>query len=223
MAIGGGMYSLSPKDWDKVYGHMSGTGAPGGIGGVRLLNPIEQATQAGQAVKAGMDAAGMGSGASASASTSTGAGAAAPAAAGPVPGMPATVTGPDSKAATDAAMARAKDRVGLATRGALSGLQAQLGSRGMLGSGTESRATASVANQGLQELADVNREQTIKESDQAQRNAELAYTGQIQQRGQDITGRGQDINAQLAREGRFQSQQQQMADMIMSALKSQLY
>ena len=142
---------------------------------------------------------------------------------GPGSGSMPQVPGVGMQSGTDAAMLRAKDRIGLASRGALEGLRATLGERGILGSGVEGRQTERIAQSGLEQLADTSREQAIKESDQAQHNAELAYQGQITQRGQDITQRGQDLNAQLAREGRFQSTQQQLQDAILSALKGQLY
>lgn len=184
-------------------------------------NPIiSNARDAGAALKAGLGAAGQ-------SPLPTG-GAIGPVAAPPTvgfPGGPGGAIGPvtGGTSGTDAAMLRAKDRVGLTNRASLEGLRSTLGERGLLGGGVEGRQTEAIARAGQHEMADVSREAAIKESDQAQRNAELAYQGAITQRGQDITTRGQDINATLAREGRFQSQQDQMSQIIMDALRSQLY
>lgn len=105
----------------------------------------------------------------------------------------------DTSAAQAAAFAHAKDQVGQIGQGSLTGLRSALGSRGMLGSGGESRATASVANRGMGELGDVARSQAIDKSGLDERTATTNYTGQISQRGQDVTSRGQDLSADAAR------------------------
>lgn len=116
----------------------------------------------------------------------------------------AHITAPDTTAAENAAFARAKDQVGLTTRGALSGLAGAMAGRGIVGSGVEGRGQRGTVNQGQQQLGDVSRQQAITHADLAQKNAESEYSGAITQRGQDIsaneamnglnlTARGQDI------------------------------
>ena len=115
----------------------------------------------------------------------------------PVPTTPAPVpppVGAPDTSGTDAAMARAKDRAGLAARGALTGLREALGERGVLGSGIEGRATAGVANEAQQQIADVNRESAIQEGVNARERERMLYQGNITQLGQDLTARGQDID-----------------------------
>lgn len=106
------------------------------------------------------------------------------------------LSAPDTSAAENASFARAKDQVGLQTRGALTGLAGAMAGRGVVGSGVEGRGQLGVVNQGQQQLADVSRQQAITHADLAQKNAEMAYSGGITQRGQDI---GQNLgNGQLA-------------------------
>lgn len=109
------------------------------------------------------------------------------------------ITPVDTSAAQAAAFAHAKDQVGQIGQGSLTGLRSALGSRGMLGGGAESRATASVANRGMGELGDVSRQQAIDKSGLDERTATTNYTGQISQRGQNITSRGQDLSADASR------------------------
>ncbi len=126
----------------------------------------------------------------------------------------------DTSAAQRAEFGRAKDQVGQASQGALTGLRSALAGRGMLGSGVEGRQTARVATSGLGELGDVSRQQAITGAETAQRTAEQNRAGDITQREQDISAttaanslagenerarysgaieqRGQDIGAQKA-------------------------
>lgn len=135
----------------------------------------------------------------------------------------AQIAAPTVPSGTNAAMLRAKERAGQLARSSVSGLRAVLGERGMLGSGVEGRATTNIATEALKQISDVNREQAIKEADQAARFAELGYQGAITQRGQDITMRGQDIGAQQAAAGRAQSQYQTTLQAMLDALRAQLY
>ena len=123
----------------------------------------------------------------------------------------------DMTAANAAAFGRAKDQVGQTTSGALTGLRSVLASRGMLGSGAESRGTVSAITKGMGELGDVSRANAINDvnvnldvaktnqaSDIAQRGQDITKRGQNMDyssthRGQDITQRGQDISAENAR------------------------
>lgn len=107
----------------------------------------------------------------------------------------------DRSGANAAIFARAKDQVGDASQGALAGLRSQLGGRGMLGSGAESRGTASVVNKGLGQLGEVTRQQAITDTDIGQRTAEANYQGGISQRGQDISAAGTDYQGKIAQRG----------------------
>lgn len=112
----------------------------------------------------------------------------------PMPQMPTmpsiprigNVSAPDTSAAEEAAFGRAKDQQGKITRSALTGLQSSLAGRGMLGSGQEGRRTREIVQGGAEALSNLTREQAIQHADNAQKMAELAYTGGITQRGQDI-------------------------------------
>jgi hypothetical protein len=137
---------------------------------------------------------------------------------GPGPAIPG-IAPPNAQAGQDAALLRAKEKQGQIARSSLTGLREALGERQMLGSGAEAQATGEVASQAAQGISDVNREQLIQNDENARRLAELSYQGQIQQRGQDVTARGQDLQAAAAREGRAFSQQQQ----ILQALQGMLY
>jgi hypothetical protein len=150
---------------------------------------------------------------------------------------------PDTSAASAAAFARAKDKVGQTTQGAITGLRSSLGGRGMLGSGAETHGVTHAFTQGQGQLGEVARSQAMSDADLAERQSELSYTGGISQRGQDlasqqaaaalaaqiaqsqysgqITQRGQDIAAS-GQNRQFnllaQSQQQAQWDRILSAL-----
>lgn len=128
------------------------------------------------------------------------------------------IAAPNTAGANANAFARAKDQVGLQTRGALTGLAGAMAGRGTVGSGVEGRGQQGIINQGQQQLGEVSREQSIQDSQLAQRNAELAYSGGITQRGQDIshidtqnsqalTGRGQDMSYASTNRGQDITQQ----------------
>lgn len=193
---------MSPADLARYQAGLSGQGLP-----VRTsASPITEALNAAANASAGVNFGG---------STTGGV----PSVSGPI----GTVQAPGVPSGTNAALLRAKDRAGLLARGALSGLRGALGERGILGSGVEGRATRGIAETALGEISDVNREQAIKEADQAARFAELGYQGAITQRGQDITMRGQDIQAQQAAAGRAQSTYQSTLNAMLDALRAQVY
>lgn len=143
---------------------------------------------------------------------------------------------PDMGAAQAAAFARAKDRVGQMNSGALAGLRSQLGSRNMLGSGSEFRGLGNIAQQGLGELGNVTREQAIQEAQARSGAALTGYQGAITQRGQDqqnmqamnqlsqnlalgeyqgaITQRGQDLELAKAK----QAQNMQILQGLLQAI-----
>lgn len=174
-----------------------------------------QGTASGSAVKAASDAAGVplgnpGSTSSSSGSTSVssgaGAGAGLPpsiagltsAAAGAT--MPSSASGGgaatgashpqlapvDTSAAEAATFARAKDQVGQTASGALTGLRAALGGRGMLGSGLEERGTAAAATSAAGELGDVSRQAAVTKAGLDNQNATTNFQGAITERGQDF-------------------------------------
>ncbi len=262
--IGGKTYTMYSPEWyaaqnayDTQQAGQKGTNA---------------GTEAGAAITALRGAAGdmFGGGSSSSSSSSSATTPAAPArvampgmpavAPGSTPGAPAAPTGmpagytpggtgavtlntPDMTAADDAAFSRARDTVGQTTRASLTALRSALGGRGQLGGGGELRGTASVVNEGQRELADTSRQRAITEGDRAAHNAELSYTGNITQRGQnmtaaeaadalaarlkevsyqgDITQRGQDISAMQGAQSQAlaeKQQQQAVLDRILSAL-----
>jgi len=103
---------------------------------------------------------------------------------------------PDTSAAQANLFARAKDKVAAASQGSLASLRSALAGRGMLGGGAEARGAQNVMTAGLGQLGDVAREQAIQEGQRLTDFAKLGYEGAINQRGQDITARGQDIQKQ---------------------------
>lgn len=115
-----------------------------------------------------------------------------------VPASIGTVAPPDTSAAQANLFARAKDKIGLQTQGSLASLRSALAGRGMLGGGAEARGVSNVLTAGQGQLADTTREQAIQEGNRLTDFAKMGYEGAISQRGQDITARGQDLQAQEA-------------------------
>jgi hypothetical protein len=115
------------------------------------------------------------------------------------PAVPAQFSMPDTSQAEAAMFARAKDQAGETSRGALTALRSELGGTGMLGSGNESRGTASILNTGQKQMGDVIREQTIQRANNAMKGAEVGYQGAIQQRGQDIQAQSNQAQLNLER------------------------
>jgi hypothetical protein len=124
-------------------------------------------------------------------------------------GGPTQISLPDQSAAESAAFGAAKDQTGQETSGALTGLQSALAGRGMLGSGAEIGGTAAVINKGQGELGAASREQATNhlanqlDIEKANQGAAVSTRGQnmgysATTRGQDVTQRGQDIQAQEA-------------------------
>ena len=139
---------------------------------------------------------------------------------------PVQAPGAQMQAGMDAALLRAKEKQGQIARSALTGLREALGERQMLGSGAEAQATGDITAAALGSLSDVNREQLIQGDENARRLAELSYQGSIQQRGQDITARGQDIQAALGDANIGQAQATQYFDQqqaLLNALKGLVY
>lgn len=94
--------------------------------------------------------------------------------------------GADVKAAEDAIMARAKDRAGLISKSAMTGLRDSMASRGLLGSGIEGEESAKIMGGAAGGLGELNREQMIQGVQGAQHAADTQFQGDITQRGQNL-------------------------------------
>lgn len=110
----------------------------------------------------------------------------------PMPlGMPgaertiAPIANIDNSAADAAAFAQAKDKTGQVARGAMTGLNSALASRGQLGSGAAMKQMTSAVMHGAGDMGQVARDQAIEHSKQANTNAGISYNGAVTQRGQD--------------------------------------
>jgi hypothetical protein len=85
-----------------------------------------------------------------------------------------------------AAFSKAKDTIGASTQGLMKSIQNQFGGRGLRGSSIEGRAVGSALEGQEGQLADVSRSQAVEGSRRAVDLAKTQYTGDIEQRGQDI-------------------------------------
>lgn len=112
-------------------------------------------------------------------------------ASGNAPSNAPTIQRPDTTAATAAAFARAKDKVGQIARGAMTGLRSSLGARGQLGAGHEGALTADVINKGAGQLGEVSRDQAIQDVGTANQFELARYNGEITQRGQNMQANNQ--------------------------------
>lgn len=177
---------------------------------VRQANrsPVQKGTDAGAALRAlqessGLNLLGFGSGTVAGAGVGgTGGGA----------GVP-RVNAPDNAAAQAAIFARAKDQAGATARAALTGLQGEMASRGILGSGIEAAGTGEIIGRAGQGVNEVTRDQAIQQAANQARLAELGYQG-------DITQRGQDIAVQQAQAARQAALQQQWMQGLLGAINT---
>jgi hypothetical protein len=137
---------------------------------------------------------------------------------------------PDQTAASNAAFATAKDRVGKIGRASLDSLRGELGATGNLGGGAEGQLTRDIIQGGAGELGQVSRDQAVKEANLSADFAKTNFAGGITQRGQDVSA--SEAQARLAQEARladaslaFQkqqaasSQQLQMLQLALSGLK----
>jgi len=124
----------------------------------------------------------------------------------PAVAAPSTITMPDTTNAQANIFARAKDQVGQETAGSLASLRSALAGRGMLGGGAEVRGTQNILTAGQGQLGETTRDQAVAEANRLNDFAKTGYEGAIAQRGQDITARGQDVDAQtVARNLAFQA------------------
>jgi hypothetical protein len=179
------------KEGLNLLGGSSGTGSMLGAGGFTPPPTVSLGGSGSPTASWGGFGSFGGGSAGGSSGTSTGAA-----------GIP-NITPVDTSAAQQSAFARAKDQVGQETSGALTGLRSALGGRGMLGSGSEARGTALVANRGQGELGQVSRDQAMESAKLAQQTAETNYQGGITQRGQSLESQ-QAANAlagEMARTG----------------------
>jgi hypothetical protein len=69
-----------------------------------------------------------------------------------------------------------------------------MASRGMVGSGMEAALTNDIRAQAGGQLGDVIREQAIQDALTAENRAGTIYSGNIQQRGQDLSAQQQRLN-----------------------------
>ncbi len=109
-------------------------------------------------------------------------------------------------AARQAAFARAKDVAGSTGRAALNALMDVQGARGIVGSGLGLNEAGGVIGEGARQLGEVGREQLIQDLANARQRAAEAYQGSIAQRGQDVTLRGQNLQALMGLVGSFPGQ-----------------
>ena len=128
--------------------------------------------------------------------------------AAPAPAAPSLA----SPVASDAAaFAKAKDRVGQSTQGLMKALASQFAGRNLLNSSMDGQATTGALLGANQQLADVARDEAIKESGDQNDFAKTAYEGALSARGHDLgaqaseraaalEARGQDIGLQTSRE-----------------------
>jgi hypothetical protein len=208
-------------------------------------NEVGKGTTLGQTTKAAYDA--MGNPADTESSSSSGAGGSASldgiskaiprigdTGSGPTGGSDGSFASPekvahinpvDLSAANSAAFGRAKDQVGQETSGTLTGLRSALASRGMLGSGAESRGTVSAITKGQGQLGEVSRQQAENEANQNLDIAKTNYSGDLSQRGQDVSMRGQNMDFSSTHRGqditqRGQDIQQQEANAQLQMTKS---
>ncbi len=126
----------------------------------------------------------------------------------------APITLPDQTAATNAAFATAKDKVGALSRSSLTSLNDELGASGMVGSGAQVQGTRDIIQSGAGQMGQVSRDLAGKQADLAADFAKTSYQGGITQRGQDIAA--QEANARLAAEER--ARQQQLLESILRGL-----
>jgi hypothetical protein len=114
----------------------------------------------------------------------------------------------DTSGAEAAAFARAKDKVGQVSQGAITSLRSAAGATGQLGSGAAMRQTGNVINAGQGELGQVARDQAIEGARSAGDTSKFNYSGAVTQRGQDIgaatANRGLDIEAANSRVNQMQ-------------------
>lgn len=99
----------------------------------------------------------------------------------------------DTQAAREA-YARAKDTAGQQGRAAMDSLMDVQGARGIVGSGIGVNEAGGVIGEGARQLGDFNSQQLQMRVDNERRRQEMIYSGLINQRGQNISLRGQELD-----------------------------
>jgi hypothetical protein len=134
------------------------------------------------------------------------------------------ISKPDQSASEAAVFGKAKDQVGQESQGALTGLRSALASRGMLGGQGEYRGTQGVVQRGQQELGDTTRQQAVthlgNELDIDKANQAASLTGRGQDISADVAKRGQNMDYTLG--GRGQDISQRGQDIQYSESQAQL-
>jgi len=120
--------------------------------------------------------------------------------------LPARVTPPkeaDRTGADNATLAKAKQRVGQTTSGALKALQRNMQSRNISGSGLESAASSRIIRGGAGDIGSVVNNLAIDDLHRQDAVNDRNYAGDLGQRSGDmnfgVTQRGQDVNFALSR------------------------
>lgn len=116
------------------------------------------------------------------------------------PGHVAPINMLSRTAAEDAAYGRARDQAGEEMRAGADSLSDEMSARGISGGGVEGALLGQILTKGQGQLGEVNREQAVDRMRRADQVQDTNYQGDIQQRSQDLTARGQDIEAQNARQ-----------------------
>jgi hypothetical protein len=138
---------------------------------------------------------------------------------------------PDMSAATDAAFATAKDKSGKIARSSIDSMRGELGATGNLGGGAEVQGVRDVINNAAGVEGQAARDISMKQADIGADFAKTKYSGDIAQRGQDVSA--QEAAANLAatqemnqsrlafQQQQLQSQNQlQLLQLALSGLKS---
>lgn len=98
---------------------------------------------------------------------------------------PAMADGAET-AARNAAFARAKEQAGQTALATLKSIRGLSEDRGLMGSSIEASQFGGALGDAAGDINDFTREQYIQDLDRAGRISDLSYTGDIQQRGQDM-------------------------------------
>lgn len=105
---------------------------------------------------------------------------------------------PDMHAATDAAFAGAKDKSGQIARSSIDSMRGELGATGNLGGGAEVQGVRDVVNNAAGVEGQAVRDIAMKQADVGADFAKTKYSGDIAQRGQDVSA--QEAQANLAQQ-----------------------
>lgn len=157
---------------------------------------------------------GMGGSSSSSATGSIG---------GPGGGTPASLAGidlPDQSGSNDAIFAKAKDAVGRESRAAITSLNDELGSQGMLGGGAQAQATKDIVSDAAGNEGQVTRDLASKNADMSADFAKTNYQGKITQRGQDIQSQEAAAQMALAREQMSQTNMYRLLQLATQGLSA---